>query len=185
MSRAYRIKVRETLRRVIRAADHVSSQLELLEVLPKEQMSEILAEELQRRGFQVDGKTARREQEGVTVTVDLESGEVQVGAESSEQVNVSGQAEGYGYDDGPDGKAVLRQQLRQQLAEDTQVKEDDLQKEVTDRLEQQLADICLELDQAVNRTTAEALKRKAAQIGQIKQLSDDPESGALTIVVEV
>ena len=42
-----------------------------------------------------------------------------------------------------------------------------------------------ELDQAVNRVTAEALKRKAAQMGQIKEMTEDPQAGSLTIVVEV
>ena len=42
-----------------------------------------------------------------------------------------------------------------------------------------------QLDQATNRATAKALKQKAAQIGQIKELTEDPESGSLTIVVEV
>ena len=42
-----------------------------------------------------------------------------------------------------------------------------------------------ELDQAVNRVTADALKEKAAQIGQIKSLSEDAATGSMTIVLEV
>ena len=34
MSRAYRIKVQESLRRVLRASDHVRTELEMLEILP-------------------------------------------------------------------------------------------------------------------------------------------------------
>jgi hypothetical protein len=41
------------------------------------------------------------------------------------------------------------------------------------------------LDQVVNRVTAEALKRKAAQMGRIKEMTEDPQAGSLTIVVEV
>ena len=52
MSRAYRIRVSETVRRVLRATDHVSTQLELLEILPREQMADLLADELERHGFQ-------------------------------------------------------------------------------------------------------------------------------------
>ena len=51
MSRAYRIKVRESLRRTIRAHDRVSTQLELLEVLPPEQMAQLLTEELKGRVY--------------------------------------------------------------------------------------------------------------------------------------
>ena len=57
MSRAYRIRVQESLRRVIRASDHVSTDLELLDILPPEQMSELLAQELQKRGFERDGQS--------------------------------------------------------------------------------------------------------------------------------
>jgi FtsH ternary system domain X5 len=56
---------------------------------------------------------------------------------------------------------------------------------VTDRLERELGDLRRELDEIVNRVTAEALKRKAASMGSIKQLTEDPEVGSLTIVVEV
>ena len=60
-----------------------------------------------------------------------------------------------------------------------------MQAEVTDKLEARLGDLRRELDQAVNRVTAEALKRRAAQLGTIKQLTEDPQSGSMTIVVEV
>ena len=39
MSRSYRVSVRECQNRTIRAEDHVSTQLEILEVLPPEQMA--------------------------------------------------------------------------------------------------------------------------------------------------
>ena len=37
MSRAYRVAVKESVNRVLRAEDRVSTQLEILEVLPPEQ----------------------------------------------------------------------------------------------------------------------------------------------------
>ena len=36
-----------------------------------------------------------------------------------------------------------------------------------------------------NKVTADALKVKAAQLGQIKEMTEDPQAGSLTIVVEV
>jgi hypothetical protein len=83
------------------------------------------------------------------------------------------------------GKQALRKQLRGRLEADAKEKEEKLQKEVTDRLEVRLTDLRQELDQVVNRVTAEALKRKAAQLGQIKAISEDPQSGSMTIVLEV
>jgi hypothetical protein len=189
MSRAYRIKVRESLRRVIRAHDRVSTQLELLEVLPPEQMAQLLTEELKGRGFEEkDGALARR-QKGVTVRVDPKTGGVTVEAEASQEAALEAEKEGRAFDDlGPSAKAVqkeLRGQLRKDLEKQAEQKTAELQSQVTDRLERELGDLRRELDQAVNRVTAEALKQKAAQLGQIKEMTEDPQTGSLTIVVEV
>jgi hypothetical protein len=82
-------------------------------------------------------------------------------------------------------RKAAQEELRQSLKRDADKKAASLQQEVTERLEGRLADLRKELDQAVNRVTAEALKRRAAQIGQIKEMTEDQESGSLTIVVEV
>jgi len=190
MSRSYRISVRESMNRVIRAEDRVSTQLEILEVLPPEQMAGLLADELERRGFERDGEVlVRKEKDGVRVTVDPRTGTVTVVAEASEQTEVEGEKHGRAYDDVGPGATQTREALRKELQRDLEKKVEEktsaLQGKVTDKLEGELSDIRQELDQAVNRVTAEALKRKAAQLGQIKELTEDPQSGSLTIVVEV
>jgi hypothetical protein len=189
MSRAYRIKVRESLRRTIRAHDRVSTQLEVLEILPAEQMAQLLKQELEGRGFEEkDGALVRR-QNGVTVTVDPKTGTVTVAAEAAREASLEGEKEGRAYDDmGPNSRTVekqLREQLRQSLEKQAEQKAAELQSQVTDRLEREIGDLRRELDQAVNRVTGEALKQKAAQLGQIKEMTEDPQTGSLTIVVEV
>ena len=47
MSRAYRIKVCESQDRVVKAKDHVSTQLEILNVLPPETIAPTFSERLQ------------------------------------------------------------------------------------------------------------------------------------------
>jgi hypothetical protein len=189
MSRAYRIRVRESLARVIQARDQVASQLELLEVLPRDQMAELLGEQLAGRGFRREGRTAVRENHGIRVEVELDSGAVRVRAETAREVSLEGEKEGRAFDDmGPHAGKVARN-LRQALRQDLEKKADEhagrLQTEVTDRLEREWIDLRQELHQAVNRATAEALKRKAAQLGRIKQITEDTEAGSLTIVLEV
>jgi hypothetical protein len=189
MSRSYRVSVRECQNRTIRAEDHVSTQLEILEVLPPEQMAGLLADELERRGFERDGATLTRKQNGVTITVETTSGTVTVAAEASEETTVEAERTDRAYDEvGPHAKSV-RENLKQQVQKDIERKVEEktagLQSKVTDRLEGELNDVRQELDQAVNRVTAEALKRKAAQMGQIKEMTEDPQAGSLTIVVEV
>jgi hypothetical protein len=189
MSRAYRIRVSESLNRTLRAEDSVSTQLELLEVLPPEQMAALLRDELKGRGFEeCEGQLVRTDGD-LTTTVDAKTGTVTVESEKVEEVELQGQREGIGYDDfGPGEKAVRRamtKQLQDDLAKQAEHEQGKLQTEATKRLEGHLADLRKELNGAVNRVTAEALKRKAAQIGQIKEVTEDPQSGSLTIKVEV
>jgi hypothetical protein len=189
MSRAYRIRVRESLKRVLRAHDKVSTQLEILEILPPEQMAQLLGEELERRGFERRGQAMVRQQRGVTVSVDCETGEVTVQGEASEKVSLEAEREGHAYDDvGPrakKAKEALREDLKKHLESQARKREAELQTQVTDKLEGQLIDLRGDLDQAVNRVTAEALKTKAAQMGQIKEITEDAQTGSMTIVLEV
>lgn len=189
MSRAYRIRVRESLARVVRAQDQVSTQLELLELLPREQMAEMLGRELTARGFQRHGRRAIREHDGIAVEVELDTGIVRVRAETAREVQLEGEKEGRAFDDfGPHAGKVakdLRENLRQELEKKAAGHVEKLQSELTDRLERELTDLRKELNQAVNRVTAEALKQKAAQLGRIKEMNEDVQAGSLTIVLEV
>jgi hypothetical protein len=189
MSRAYRVSVRETRHRTIRAEDHVRTQLEILEVLPSQQMAGLLADELERRGFERNGTRLTRKQTGVTVTVETTTATVTVAAEGSEQATIQAERTDRAYDDAGPHAQTVRENLKKMLEKDIErnVKEkmSGLQTKVTDRLERELNDVRQELDQVVHRVTAEALKRKAAQMGHIKEMTEDPQAGSLTIVVEV
>lgn len=189
MSRAYRIRVSESLTRTVKAEDSVQTQLELLEVLPCDEMADLLREELKARGYAEDGEKLVRREGDVTTEIDPADGTVTVRAEAVKRETVTADQEGYAYDDiGPNEKAVkegLRRQLQATLQKAADHAESKLQKETTAKLEGKLADLQQELNQAVNRVTAEALKRKAAQIGQIKDISEDQQTGSLTITVEV
>jgi hypothetical protein len=188
MSRAYRIKVRETIRRILRAHDGISTQLELLPILPPEQMAELLADELSRRGFQPQGQVLVRKDGSVTITVQPESATVKVQAETAHEVCLEGEKEHWTLEEGKLPRAAeesARRELRKELDQKAQKQTAQLQSQVTQQLEAQLGNLRQELDQVVNRVTAEALKRKAAQLGQIKEITEDPQSGSLTITLEV
>ena len=189
MSRAYRIRVSESLSRTLHAEDRVSTQLELLEVLPREQMAGLLREELKRRGFEECDDQLVRTDGDLTTTVDPASGTVTVEAESTEKIALESERVGIGYEDfGPGEKSVrkaLANQLKEDLAKQAEHEQGKLQSKATKRLEDHLDDLRAELNGAVNRVTAEALKQKAAQIGRIKEVTEDPQSGSLTIKVEV
>lgn len=190
MSRSYRICVRESVSRVIRAEDRVSTHLEILEVLSPEETAGLLSDELERRGFrrQDDGILVRRAK-GTVVTVDPATATVTAAVETAEVVKEEAEKEGRAFDDAGEHAERVRESLQQELRRDLQQKvskkESALRTKATDELEAQLGALRDELDQTVNRVTAEALKRKAARLGRIKEITEDPQAGSLTIVVEV
>jgi hypothetical protein len=191
MSRAYRIRVKESLARDVRAEDSIETQLEILEVLPPDDMGEMLAAELEQRGFerQDDGTLVRKEEGGETITVEPCSGKVTVTAEATGHVDIEGTREGYGYDDvGPKRRAIedkLSKELKADLEKKAEQQAAKTQSAATDKLEKKLREIQPELSEVVNKVTGEALKQKAAQMGEIKEVSGNAESGTLTIKVEV
>ena len=189
MSRAYRIKVSESLRKIIRAEDKVCTQLEILHVLPHEQMTELLADELERRGFERKGGQLTREKDGITVTIDPEEGTVSVGVAGSEQLELEADRVDWTYDQGGKHEQQTRERLKEQIKADLEREagrqEARLQGQLTDRLEAHLEELRQELNEVSNRVTAEALKRKAAQMGRIKEVTEDQQSGSMTIVLEV
>jgi hypothetical protein len=190
MSRAYRITVKESDSRHLKAGDEIATRLEILEILPPEDMATLLKEELKRRGFeeQSDG-TMLRQDGNVSVRIDPRSGEVTVKAEAQETVSQEARREATGFNDvGPSEKS-LRERLREQLKTDLDKKfeqeQSRLQSQATEQLEKHLNKIQPEISEVVNQVTRDALKQKAQQLGTVKEVSEDPESGSLTIKIEV
>ena len=145
MSRAYRVSVRETRNRTIRAEDHVSTQLEILEVLPPEQMAGLLADELERCGFQREGTCLTRHHNDVTIHVETTTGTVTVAAEAFEQATIDAERSDRAYDEAGPHNKVVRENLKKQLEKDIERKVGEktagLQTKVTDRLEGELNDL--------------------------------------------
>lgn len=189
MSRAYRVSVSESARRLIHATDEVSTTLGILEILPREEMAELLEAELIRGGFRKEGAALRRDADGASVVVDPCSGSVTVRADVKDDVSLRSRKESLAFMDiGPSEKTIRKQlhkKARADLDEQAAEEQNKLQKQATEKLEQHLRDLTPELNRAVNRVTAEALKKKAAQIGRIKDIQDNVEAGSLTITVEV
>lgn len=190
MSRAYRITVKESSTREIKGADEICTQLEVLEILPPEVMAELLERELIQKGYQKqDDGTLARSDGNTTVTVDPKSYEVTVKATVGEEVTLEAKRETFGYDDVGPGQKEIRERLKKQIDEDLEQKAENeserLQGQATAELEEKLCDLQPELSEVVNKVTREALKQKARQLGNIKELSEDEATGSLTIKIEV
>lgn len=186
MSRAYRIAVKESLSRHVQVDDGVCSQLELLPILSKERMGELLAQELQQKGFERRGNTVtRKEGDGVKTDVNLETGEVSVVAEGHQELNLN--TERTAVANNPNDKErekALREAAKQALEREAKAEEEALRRKVTEQLEGTLRDLKGELDGVVNKVTATALKQRAAELGQVEEVHEDA-NGGLTIKVRV
>ena len=189
MSRAYRIQVRDSVRRTIRGEDSVGTCLELLEILPREAMLGLLRDELVGRGFAEEGGRLVRRDAGLAVSVDPASGEVEARSEECEEVELAGERRGWADEDVDGAREEAEAAVRAGLLQELEAQADDragaARRRATERLEAAIGDVRAELDAVVNRVTAEALKRKAAQLGRIKEVTEDVQAGSLTIVVEV
>jgi len=188
MSRSYRIKVSETVRKHIRVGDAVHTKLQLLNVLPAARMAQLLAAELAKEGFeeQDDGSWLRVEEDGTRVVIDTETATVRVSAEAEVDFEKDLTLEGRVEEEVMErGKQRLAKQAKKQLEAEADKVQEALQGELTDRLSKRLRDLHAELDKVSNRTMVAALKERAGQMGEIKEVSEDPESGALTIRVKV
>ena len=191
MSRAYRIRVQESLTRDLTAEDCIESRLEILGILPPEQMGELLAQELEQRGFerQDDETLLRREENGTSVEVEPCTGKVTIRSKTKETVTLEGNKEGYGYEDfGPRRQRVeegLSKELKEDLEHRAERHQGEMQTAASEKLQKELEKMQPEVAEVIHRVTAEALKRKASQMGEIKEISEDAESGSLTIKVEV
>ncbi len=188
MSRAYRISVKESLSRHVQVEDGVSSSLELLPILEKDRMRELLAAELAQRGFQREGELASRsEGAGVSIEINLVTGEVTVTAEGHKAVELSTERSAVVEEDREkvgDRELHLRAVAKHALEREAAAEQETLRREVTERLEGTLRDVRDELDGVVNRVTGAALKQRAAELGQVEEVHEEP-NGSLTIKVRV
>ncbi|MBT3221534.1 MAG: hypothetical protein HN348_20835 [Proteobacteria bacterium] len=187
MSRAYRIQVSETLSRTIHVEDGISCPLELLDILPKESMAGLLAKRLGELGFEREGdKCTRQDDDGTRIVVDLTEGTVTVKISDDAKLDLEEKRSATSWEErSKRTESELRDAAKKSLEHQAQTEEQRLQQQVTQKLEKKLRDLKQELDRAANRTTADALKIRAAQLGEIQEIEEDHESGSMTIRVKV
>jgi hypothetical protein len=114
---------------------------------------------------------------------------VTVKAQAEETVSQEAKREASGFNDIGPNEGSLRDRVKEQLKQDLDKKfeqeQSRLQNEATERLEKHLQKIQPEISEIVNKVTRDALKQKAQQMGTVKEISEDAETGSLTIKLEV
>lgn len=186
MSRAIQVRVSETAVRTVHVEDGVASPLEMLPILPRPRMGELLAAELAALGFERDGDRCKRiEPDGIEITVDLAAATITVrlgaGAKLEESLEVSARVDS---DHAAMHEAQMREQARRDLDARLTAQTEELRRRVTEQLEAKLADLQRELDGAIGRATVAALTEKASQLGRIEETQQD-EAGNVMIRVRL
>lgn len=188
MSRIYRVELTASTRRHIRVEDGVRTHLQILDVLPRAQIADLLRAALQEAGFEPDpeGDLVRVEADGVEVRVDCATGQVDVRLASEKAVERSATREvALDTDWGEAGKDRARAQIKEGLEAEIDAEAEALREQITQILEGRLGDLRVELDRITNRVLADALKIRAKQLGEVIEVDDRIEEGAVTIKVRV
>jgi hypothetical protein len=179
--------VKGSVHRVVHVEVGVCTTLELLPVLPRERLGEILSAELERRGFTQDNGVARRtEEDGVVIEVDVKTGTVSVKAEAAAEVAIEKERTERVYEETIEsGTRSAQERVDREVAREVAAAEDKAKADVAAKLEKRLGDLRRELDSVTSRVTAEALKEKARKLGEIEEMHEDAETGELTIKVRL
>jgi hypothetical protein len=187
VSRAYQISLSESLRRHIRVDDGIKASLEILDVLPREAMRRLLEAELGERGFESrEGVMVRVDPGGVEITIDPGDYSVVVRLRQERDLQLEREASTRAYEEVLEqAREKLRGQVRSELESDADEAEAELRAAVTAELERQLGTLSEEMDRLSNRVVANALKQRAATLGEIEAIEENDETGELTIRVRV
>ncbi|MSP55142.1 MAG: hypothetical protein EXR69_05995 [Myxococcales bacterium] len=179
----------EGVQRVVHVEDGVQGCIEVLPILAPERMSELLAAELEKRGYARTGVSGEEVlvkvgDDKVTVEINVRTGTVTVSI--AEDITVDVKVGGTGLAESVEAAAALaRMAANRQVATAIAPLREQARQAATAKLESELIELRPELDAAVTATTAEALLEKARQLGDIESIEGSAEAGTLTIKVRV
>ena len=193
MSKGYYITIKESISTPvnIEAEDKLEQQIKLRSILPKDQMKELFKKAILELGFiEKEGLFIRLDENGEEQIIDLEELKLTVQLQRSEQeMRLLSEEKRITLE-----KRSEQENIKQQLKKNLQDKIDSLTVEHSDRLQLELA---AELAQntpkrnelihtALQKTYAEALKRKAQSLGQvIEQSEHTSEDGQYELHIKI
>lgn len=183
MSKPYRIAIAETVRRHIVVEDGVETRLDLLGILPHDDMSALLEAELAKIGFEVaNGLATRTDADGVTIRVETKTRKITISMrEESEVEQTTNRVFASDHQAPTEG---MRKAVKAEAEAELDAVQERQRRVITEALEKKLGDVREELDRVAVVVTQEALRRRASQIGQIESIEQDA-SGSMTIRVRV
>ncbi len=201
MSQMYQVRLASSVTRSVQAGDAVSYPLRLTGILPEEDLLELLRQALQRRGFVAPEGSQRSTAEeenpqlltgqgsaGERIVVDLDA--MTVTASLAEEADLATEVDvvGMGY-----SRKQAAEEARQDLEERRRQAEARLaregkmvQKELTRRLADSDEERRGQLHEVLQEVYAEALKRKAGELGDVMEVREGTTpDGQYELVIKV
>ena len=183
MSYCYTITFSETVSRTFKVSDGIDTRLEIPPILTPEATAPLLADELAARGFSQDGKRMSIQIDDDTrVSIDPRDATVSIRAKRKTTESLTASVASRAARNNP---STLRKPLGRKLKRMVEQRHETRGRELTDDLEQQLPAIEALLDEVSQAVASRALKIRAAELGEIQAISEDPETGELVIKVKV
>lgn len=174
MSRGYRIAVPlQVARGTVTASDELCVDLDVLPILSDAEMRALVRDSLKEKGWkeQKDGTMTKVLGEGAVAVLDKDGKTVTVKLETTTEVQGSGQTQ---------------EQAQQALAARSKEAEKEAKAKATTTLAKAEPALRGELDDAVQKVYVEALKKKAAQMGQVESLQEERGAdGSMEITIKV
>lgn len=187
MSQCYRVQLKESVSRVVKGEDSISYPIELTQILPADEMFELLKQELKEKGWQAedDSETifVTEGSGGEKLSIDLETMELTASIVTEREVKTVAEVESAS----EHSDAHAQQQAKQALAQEVSMRGDqiedagnkELQDEVTEQLAESESDRQRQINEILQKVYSESLKKKAHELGDVMEVaestSDDGE----------
>lgn len=188
MSQSYHCQLQESVTLSASFGDKVTHSLNLTEILPREEMVELLRQQLIGLGFSEDGDRLTLTSDGTTTEVDLDAMEATVSRSGEKQLSATATSTGRGYTrstaqrSAKDGLSVAVQRTREQLSAEKQR----IQREETAAVERTDAEVKEVLHLALQQVYTESLKRKASQLGDVLSVQESTSaSGEYELIIQI
>jgi hypothetical protein len=171
MSRGYRITM-VNASRTVSASDSLKIQLSMLNILPEEEMAQMLCEELAADGWKKNKSgTVTKSEIGVDAELSADGKEVKLTSATATQITA---------------RAADKGSAERQLDENSRRAEESLKEQAMLKLTRSEPDIRAKLSEAIQRVYVKALKKKAESMGQVESMLENRnQDGEYEITIKV
>jgi hypothetical protein len=199
MSQSYVIRVSASVKETVNAKDKRTKTIVLTGILPEAEQKEILEEKLKAQGWEEaeadsegsGGKVLVRKRGQVTETLDLETMVVEATVELERTLERSRTITVRG-DRDLENEGERREKEQTSLERSIAITDDErgeaetnMQRAIAEELECTDAERDEELNEAVREVYAESLKRKAASLGTITEVSESQAGDDYELVIKI